>query len=412
MKMLDEVSIRENLEREYLGLILNKPFLLKYAKIKPFYFSNNKLGLMYQQILECYEKYNTIDFTKIMQIHKAFDLTLCTDLLTDTLVNSNYEEKFEELEENMLNYQKKTVIKSLNQKLSDGNMTCEDFIQKIKKIDDIQIVKKIKPLDEQEIYDNIDDKNISIKIKKFDHLNKLLKLVQGDFLIVGATTGVGKSGLLLNFMNGLMDNYQCIYFNMEMSKTTIYKRIISIYSGIPIKSIGNYETDYQKSLGEKSIKEIASRGLIIEHKANDIDSIRDVVRKFKNTSKHTILFIDHIGLVKKKGYKSLYESTTEVAKELRQICLDYDCTIISACQLNRTAYGAEQINLSMLKDSGEIENSASKIILMYRDKFSDRDSNVEQMVLEIAKNRDGAYGLIKTNYYKERQEFKELEERK
>lgn len=93
MKMLDEVLIRENLEREYLGLILNKPFLLKYAKIKPFYFSNNKLGLMYQQILECYEKYNTIDFTKIMQIHKAFDLTLCTDLLTDTLVNSNYEEK-------------------------------------------------------------------------------------------------------------------------------------------------------------------------------------------------------------------------------------------------------------------------------------------------------------------------------
>ena len=44
-------------------------------------------------------------------------------------------------------------------------------------------------------------------LKYFPHftspylINKILRLVQGDFLMIGASTGVGKSGLLLNFMN-------------------------------------------------------------------------------------------------------------------------------------------------------------------------------------------------------------------
>ena len=93
--------------------------------------------------------------------------------------------------------------------------------------------------------------------------------MQGDFLIVGATTGAGKSGFLLNLMNSLMGDYQCIYFNMEMSKSTIYKRLISIKSEVPINYINN-PTEYQKQLIEKSIKEIEKNKVIVEHKANDI----------------------------------------------------------------------------------------------------------------------------------------------
>lgn len=403
-----EISIRENLEREYLGLLLNREYLFNYVRIKPFYFSNKSLAILFEQLIECYQKYKLIDVTKIVEAHKNFNIELYTDLLTDIFVKPDYENQLLTLEDNILRYYKQDVIASLNEKLVKGDLNYDEFVLKIKKIDEIQIFKKVETLTEQEILDNINQDKVSIKIKNFDNLNTILKLVQGDFLIVGALTGTGKSGLLLNFMNGLMDNYQCIYFNMEMSKSTIYKRMISIRSGVPIYNIDNPATDYQKNIIQNCIKEISNKGVVIEHKANDIDTIKNVVRKVKNKEKHTILFIDHIGLVKKNGFKSLYESTTEVAKELRQICLDYDCTIISACQLNRGAYNSEQITLSMLKDSGEIENSSSKVILLYRDKKSNKDSKVEQMVLEVAKNRDGPYGLVCTNYIKEKQIFKEI----
>ena len=70
---------------------------------------------------------------------------------------------------------------------------------------------------------------------------------------------------------------------------------------------------------------------------------------------------------------TLYERITCVMQRLRHVCLKYDCTIIAACQLNRSSYGAEHLDLSMLKDSGEIENSASKIILLSRCQDFDKD---------------------------------------
>ena len=121
----------------------------------------------------------------------------------------------------------------------------------------------------------------------------------------------------------------------------------------------------------------------------------------------TILFIDHLGLTKVDGMKSLYEQATEVAKQLRQMCLEYDCTIISASQLNRSAYNSDEVSLSMLKDSGELENSASKVILLHRDKNSSADDDVVEMNVEIAKNRDGVCGLIKMDYDKTKQIFSE-----
>ena len=83
-------------------------------------------------------------------------------------------------------------------------------------------------------------------------------------------TGQGNSGFMLNLMNDLMGRYQCIYFNMEMSKNTIYKRIVSINAEIPIKYINAPETDFQRKKIENSMSILEKANLIIEHKANDI----------------------------------------------------------------------------------------------------------------------------------------------
>ena len=130
--------------------------------------------------------------------------------------------------------------------------------------------------------------------------------------------------------------------------------------------------------------------------------------KHKEKNRHTILFIDHLGLTRADNTKSLYEQATEVAKQLRQMCLEYDCTIVSASQLNRGAYMSERPTLSQLKDSGELENSASKVILLYRDeKDKEGKSEVSDMRIDIVKNRDGVTGYVEMEYDKPKQIFKE-----
>mgnify|MGYP006068097925 FL=1 len=119
------------------------------------------------------------------------------------------------------------------------------------------------------------------------------------------------------------------------------------------------------------------------------------------------MFVDHLGLTRADNTKSLYEQATEVAKQLRQMCLEYDCTIISASQLNRGAYQSEEPTLSMLKDSGELENSASKVILLYK---ADKNENraISKMKVDIVKNRDGVTGYLEMEYDKTKQKFREF----
>ena len=61
----------------------------------------------------------------------------------------------------------------------------------------------------------------------------------------------------------------------------------------------------------------------------------------------------------------------------------------------------------MLKDSGELENSASKVILMKREPKENKNNLEATMHLEIAKNRDGQLTTIDTKYDKTKQIFKE-----
>lgn len=399
---------REEIERELVSLVLNKNEIVDFLQIKPKYLSDNKLAKILEYSIECYKTNKIVSPTKIIELHKDFDIDLFTELLIDVFYHeSNWREQLRIAEESIINAYKEDHIKVLNNKLEKRQISYNDFTQEVKKLDLIQLSNGTSELTALEILDNINETKARINLKGFSKLNDTLKIVQGDFVIVGATTGAGKSGFLLNLMNSLMDEYQCIYFNMEMSKSTIYKRLISIRSGVPINYINN-PTDYQKQLIEKSIKEIERNKVIVEHKANDIKNIKSLLAKAKDEKKHTILFIDHLGLTRCDERKSLYEQTTEVAKQLRQMCLEYDCTVIGASQLNRGAYNSDQITLSMLKDSGELENSASKVILLYREAGSNKEDLQVVMNIDIAKNRDGITGIIRMEYDKPKQIFKEI----
>ena len=365
---------REQIEREFLALILNKNEVIDLLQIKPKALHNSKNQKIMQYAIECYKEHKIVIPTEIIKVHKDFDVDYFTELLTNELWYPNaWKEQLDLSQESILKYYKEDVIKKLNDQLNRNVITYDYFMESMKKLDEIQLLENTTVLKKQEILDSINEEKAKINLNKLPKLNNTLKLVQGDFLIIGATTGAGKSGLMINLMADLMNTFQCIYFNMEMSKSTIYKRIISVNANMKVNDIEHPQTDYQKNLINETLDKIEKAKLVIEHKASDMNTIKSTIAKMKDKEKHTIVFIDHLGLVKIDGAKNLYEQATEVAKELRQICLEYDCTIISASQLNRGAYSSDEITLSMLKDSGELENSASKVILLYKDKKAQKE---------------------------------------
>lgn len=405
--MYSEFTV-EDVEKEFLSILVLKPTMaFDLLQIKPNYLSNGKYSAIMKAIIELYEKHKIVDIAQISVHCKGITLAELCEIVDDEYVPiTDVKKQFMACQVTILENHKKRVIEGLFKKLKNGDFDSVSYLEKMAKISEINIKNDTNILTKEEIEKNILSEKIRIKLNDFPTLDKMLKLVQQDFVIIGAATGTGKSSLLLNFMNDLMDRYQCIYFNMEMSKSTIYKRMISIKSNVPISYIENPASDYQQNIIKKAINDLEKNQIIIEHKANYLQEIRQVLKVFKN-DKHTIIFLDHVGLIKSGNNRSIYEQTTDIAKSLRQLCLDYDCTIIAACQLNRASYTANEPNLSMLKDSGELENSSSKVILLYRDKTSSSDSLNPVMILDIVKNRDGQYGKVFCKYDKSKQIFKE-----
>lgn len=402
---MNENELVVDIEQEYLALLINKCELLDIIQIKPYYLSNEQHQLILNGLIESYKKSKAISIPSIVESNPKIDVGTFTEIFTETICfTDNWKNRLNLLEGKIIENFKKNYSKKLIKDYEQGKINYDDFISKINKINTLELNNQVKPLTAEEIQEEIKGKT-KITLHSFPKLNKVLNLVYGDFLVIGALTGNGKSSFLLNLMVDLMQEYQCIYFNMEMSKSTIYKRILSITADVPVSDVTNPQTEYQKGIIDNAYKIIEKSKIIIEHQANDINSIKKVLAKNKNINKHTILFLDHIGLIKANSSKTLYENSTEVAKELRQMCLEYDCTIISASQLNRSAYSNE-LSISMLKDSGEIENSSSKTMLINR--FKD-DQPITEIDLEVAKNRDGLTGIIIMKYDKTKQIFKEKE---
>ena len=400
---------REEIENEFLALLLNKNELFDITQIKSQYLSDKRNAKIFEYCKECYEEYKAINPVKIVEKHRDISLDKMSELLTETFYHeSAWKEQLKIAEESIVKYYKEDVVNLLNKKLERKEMNYDDFMKRMKELDDIELVKGSTTINVEELSENISTDAVEIRLDKFNKLSNMLKLVQGDFLIIGAMTGQGKSGFMLNLMNDLMERYQCIYFNMEMSKSTIYKRLISIKANVKIDDILKPQTDYQKKWIGSAMQKIEDANLIVEHKANDIKAIKNILMKYKDKNRHTVLFIDHLGLTRADNTKSLYEQATEVAKQLRQMCLEYDCTIISASQLNRGAYQSERPTLSQLKDSGELENSASKVILLYRNGSDDGKSPISQVNIDIVKNRDGVTGYVEMEYNKQKQIFKEI----
>lgn len=404
--------IRDNrleIENEYLALLLNRPDLFSIVQIQPEYLNYRPNQKIFEYAKECYDENECINVIKILEKHNDFNIDYFVELLEDTMwYNSNWKKQLELSEESIIKFYKEDVIRRLTERLENNRINYDEYVMQIKKLDDIVLTERTITLTAKEVFEKMNEEMSRVNLNKFPILNRNLKLVQGDFVIIGATTGMGKSGFMLNLMNDLMTGFQCIYFNMEMSKSTIYKRMVSINAGIQIDDVLNPKSEHQKEIVVKSLEKIEKANLIIEHTANNIKEIKSIMMKVKDSNRHTVLFIDHLGLTKCDDKKTLYEQATEVAKELRQMCLEYDCTIISASQLNRSAYSSEQPALSMLKDSGELENSASKVILLSSDKDNPKHADKIKMNVEIVKNRDGICGIIPMEYDKTKQVFKEV----
>ena len=389
----------ETLEYELLALIINYPELLERNILKKEYFFGQD-QIVFNAVLTEYKEHKVLLVENISK-YNGVNLEYYFKLQTDNLWNTNKEIKFEELQKGIIDKYKRRRFKEITDTYS-GNY--EKTIQDLEKLLEINYQEN-SYIKSEDVMNSLFNEKRQLKLG-YEEFDKDLNLSQNDLLIIGAGSGTGKTAFALNLLLKLCEDYQCIYFNMEMSKDILYKRLIAIKTGISLKDLNNAKKLSSNDLKKISVASSDLENIILINGSINTPIVKKNILNIK-TDKHIVVFLDHIGLIKASG-NSLYEKMTNVAKDLRTICLDCNCTIIGLCQLSRVSQKNNEIpKLQDLRDSGEIEQSARKVVLLY-DEEKDSTNENHNMKMIIAKNDDGNRVIKDFVFERYTQRFKEV----
>lgn len=357
------------------------------------------------------KKYNfKYIFERIAQIHKENrDKELLTILLSDKQIDDEiltkaiggnpYEEiaSVQGIENVIIKAHKEKLLRMEYKKLEDGSQSIEDYSKNVNQINQLGTVKQ-ENITKEELKQCLESDKKAIRGLDLPKLEACLKMKEHDFMVISASgTGGGKTALALNMLSNLSKHYQCIYFNMEMGEEDIKERLISIQSGETMDTLERYKYITDKELKnriDEAIEEIGTNKRIkILTGAKSLEAVKATINRL-DPNEHTIVFIDHIGMIRGFSRSSLYEKTTEIAKTLRAMALNHNITMIALSQVSRQQNQQgntrnrenEAPTLSRLKESGEIENSARQVIFIY---FKTEDN----YFIRIAKNTRGQVGI-------------------
>lgn len=236
----------------------------------------------------------------------------------------------------------------------------------------------------------------------------------GDYIVVGASTSVGKSTFALNIARHVcMQDKKAIYFSLEMPKQQIQNKFICMQEGLNAKKQRTFglslvEWDKYKK-GAENLKQwdldiVTDYGLTIE-------KMRFYLEKQKTTKGLDFVVLDYLGLMKGYENKSFYERTTLLSRNIKLLATEFDVPILCLVQLNRDMKNRldKRPCLFDIRESGAIEQDADIVMLLHREGIYSDTTPLNVLEVIIAKNRHGdSNKIFKLDFNLETQHIKEF----
>jgi len=223
-------------------------------------------------------------------------------------------------------------------------------------------------------------------------------LQPGDLIVIAGETSQGKTALGLNIAvnAGVFYKKRINIYNYEMGEAQISARMMAVASEISSKDMmmGRLRIDDISQIHSRISGLINSQIYIDDCRENSLDYLLNSIRKSKIKDGIDLVIIDYLQLIKGEGRKR-NEMIGEIANRLKMEAKTLNIPIILLSQLARAADPTPSI--ARLKESGDIENAADIVWLLWRPDYYKRDDvevlgrhfNTEGIsVHDIAKGRN------------------------
>ena len=227
-------------------------------------------------------------------------------------------------------------------------------------------------------------------------------LRKGDYVVIAARTGVGKSALCLDFHIGcgLADKWS-MYCSTEMTKNEVILRAVSKASGVSLSTIRSTPDQ----INNDQMRDIIQAKNKLEHaKLLFYDDLRTVnaieAEYFRNKQRGInprLIVIDYIQQLQSDVRKqSRQEELSNISNRLMKLAVEEQITIVVCAQLNRTSDMYSEPELSQIKDCGSIEQDATIVIGINKEK-GDETKTITHC--HVMKHRNGVPGSCILKFY-------------
>lgn len=394
-----------DIEIEFMSIIMHHPELIKTTVVKKDFFESKSIGLMFE-IMNAIEKFDPTEF-----INKNFnDMDFLLVVYQSFIFETAYLSIFKNDELKIINHHKTKLLDNLNLKLFKREIEYEEYKRQFDKINEIRPISTKEHPTRKEIIDIVSSEQDYLKFGRFKKFSKAMSVLSDDLVTVAGAPGYGKSAFILNLFNECIDdtNNYCQYYNLEINNDQIIRRLIAIESKEKVTDVNKFNENENIN---KAITKYADRTYYLYNESATWEKLQAEITSHLKKDKQNIVFIDYLGLVgleNKNHNRTNYDRVTYIMKELRKLCRTYNVLVFIVSQCDRGSLKNDKLTLYSLKDSGEVENSSTHVVLLYDDKSEESDFDFcKNVILDIAKNRNNFVFSLSVNFVGNKQLFTE-----
>lgn len=229
-------------------------------------------------------------------------------------------------------------------------------------------------------------------------------IAAGEVLTLAAPTSCGKSAwALFVALNAVKKEEKATaIFSLEMPQKQLTKRMTQIISGVNMRNVQERNvTDAESKRVDDAIDNLGEMPIYSSHSVKSADDLVSQARSFVNNHGVKLIIVDYLQLIPFNSNKmGKAEGIANISHKIKQMALDLNVAVILLAQVNREGAKRGGLELYDLKDSGDIENDADVVLLMWpsngdveSSKDKDYSGHYTNLLYKLAKNREGERGI-------------------
>ena len=225
-------------------------------------------------------------------------------------------------------------------------------------------------------------------------LDSTVMAERGDFIVIGGYPSAGKTALSVQLGWYQSKHLKVGYFSLETKPEKLVDRTVAMVTGLDFGKIKRHQLGqddwlicgkHAKAMSAQKLEVIQAGGL----------SVADI-QALSLAGQYNIIYIDYLQLIRPEDPRRTdTERVSQISLDLHTMAQTTGITVVALSQLSRPEKTKDQEEkaptLQSLRQSGQIEQDADVVMLLYKECPTDPASKRK---LRVAKNKEGVTGGI------------------